>query len=54
MSYKSAEPKNARDNKLSKKHLKETVKFNEKHMKDHEKELKSAKKALEKREKKKY
>lgn len=51
MSYKSAYPKNARDNALSVKHLKETIKFNEKHAKDHLKEMKDAKKALEKRQK---
>ena len=51
MSYKSAYPKNSRDMALSKKHLKETIKFNEKHAKDHDKEVKLAKKALAKRQK---
>jgi len=51
MSYKSAYPKNARDNALSRKHLKETIKFNAKHAKDHVKEMKDAQKALKKREK---
>ncbi len=51
MSYKSAYPKNAKDNALSKKHLKETIKFNERHAKDHLKEMKDAKKALAKRQK---
>jgi hypothetical protein len=52
MSYKSGAPKNERDAKLSRKHLKETIKFNEKHAKDHLKEMKDAKKALAKRIKK--
>lgn len=49
MSWKSVKPTTPKDKALSKRHLKESVKFNKAHAKDHEKAAKEAARELKKR-----